>query len=256
MKLVAVMPVWQRYDLTALILRQWYQQIHRLRGQIDLHLVVVGSEGVRSSALVSGYSDGMSYAETDNAPLNRKWNVGLEVARYLDPDAVLTVGSDDLVSDSLLFAYAAKLKTGLQFFGLTDLYFFDAASLRLGHWPGYGPARMPHRAGEPIGCARAHGRAVLERVGWRLWPDAPARNNSMDFASFQHLAAHGFQPQTFTLAELGAKSVDIKVGAGVTTYARIPYATEQRGAAALRYLSDLVDEPGLQQLTTRWRAAA
>lgn len=256
MRLVAVMPVYGRPELTRLILRQWHYQMLRLRSRMDVRLVVVGSEGPRSAALVAGYSDTMSYVEAPNDPLNRKWNVGLGVARFLEPDAVLTVGSDDLVSDSLLLAYADKVRAGVDYFGLVDLYFFDAATVRLGHWPGYGPQSMPHRTGEPIGLARCYARGLLESVDWQLWPDVPARSNAMDYASLQHLATQGLTPRTFTLAALNAKAVDVKVGLGITGFDRIPYREVTHGGAALSYLADLVDEAGMTELRTRWRAAA
>jgi hypothetical protein len=250
------MPLWGRHEITALILRQWHYQILRLRGRVDVHLICVGSEGARSSALVSGYADTMSYVEAPNDPLNRKWNKGIEVSRARNPDAVMIVGSDDLVSDSLHLTYAAKVQSGLKFFGLKDLYFLDAPTQRLGYWPGYGPQGQPQRAGEPVGLARCHSRALLDAVGWRLWPNDPARNTVLDLMSLQHLGAHGFTPTVFRMAELGAKAVDIKIGTGITGFDRIPYTRKQQGREAMAYLADLVDESGLQQLATQWRAVA
>ena len=250
------MPLWGRHELTALILRQWHQQIHRLRGRVDVHLVTIGSEGRASALLTSGYSDTMSYVEAPNDPLNRKWNAALSVARAWDPDAVLIVGSDDLLSDGLLLACAEKVRAGVPYFGLRDLYFFDAATLRLGYWPGYGTKRQPLRTGEPVGCARCHSLDVMERVGWQLWPSDPAQNTVLDLMSLRYLLSHGVQPSVFSLAELGGKAVDIKVGQSITGFKRIPYQRIERGAAALAYLADLVDEAGLQQLQTQWRAAA
>lgn len=256
MKLVCVMPLWGRHDLTALILRQWHYQILRLRGRVDVHLVCVGSEGARSSALVGGYGDTMSYVEAPNDPLSHKWNKGVALARVFDPDAVLIVGSDDLVSDSLFLAYAEQLRGGLEFFGLLDLHFFDATRLRLGYWPGYGGRHAPMRKGEPVGCARCHARALLERIDWHIWPVHPPRNTVLDRTSLHRLAEFGAHPTGFRLAELGAKAVDVKVGHSITGFDRIPYRDVLHGKAALAYLADLVDEAGLAELRTRWRAAA
>lgn len=257
--IVAVMPLWQRHALTALVLRQWHRQIHRLRGVVDLHLVCVGSEGARSSGLVSGYTDVMSYLEADNTPLNQKWQRGVDVARTLAPDAVMLVNSDDVVSDSLVLGLQERLRDGIPFVGLRDLYFFDAPTLRLGYWPGYGPeGGLPHRAGEPIGCARCVQRAALETTGWRLWDELPARNNALDGTSTAFLARHGITPTTYRLDELGhgAKAVDIKTDVGITDFGRIPCTRMVQGAEALAYFADLVDEAALQELGTRWRAVA
>ena len=256
-RIVAVMPLWQRHALTALVLRQWHRQIHRLRGTVDVHLVCVGSEGAQSSALVTGYTDAMSYCEIANDPLSRKWQHGVTVARALAPDAVMIVNSDDLLSDSLWLAWRERVVAGAPFFGLRDLYFFDALTQALGYWPGYGPqGGQPHRAGEPIGCARCYTQTALDALDWELWPDVPVRNNGLDGASSVHLAQHGIQPVTVGLEEVGAKAVDIKTDVGITTFARIPRTRTVHGADALAYLTDLVDEAGLQQLSTQWRAAA
>lgn len=256
MKLVCVMPIWKRPTLTSLILRQWHRQIHRLRDRVDVHVVCVGSEGRTSARLMEGFSDVMSYVEARNDALNLKWNAGLGVARYLDPDAVLTIGSDDLVSDSLLVRYAELVADGLDFFGLTDLYFFDSVRVRLGYWPGYGPTRQPHRIGEPIGAARCHSRRVLETLQWELWSATPTRNCAMDHASLLWLAEHGFRPTAYSLDALGVKAVDIKADESITGFERIPYARVEQGAAAVAYLRDLLDEDSLQQLVTHWRIAA
>ena len=256
MKLVAVMPIWKRPLLTSIVLRQWHEQIHRLRGQIELHLICVGSEGKASSALLSGYTDVMSYVEHANDPLNRKWSAGVEVAKYMNPDGLMIVGSDDLLSDSLFLAWKEKLSLGLNVFGLKDLYFFDASAIHLKHWPGYGPGRLPHREGEPVGLARCYSRHAMQTIDWQLWPYNPQRNNSLDFASMARLRKFGFEADVFTLAELGAKAVDIKTDEGIITFERIPFDTQVFGQAALDYLADLADASSLHALTTQWRTAA
>lgn len=257
MKLVFVMPIYGRHDLVRMILRQWHYQILRLRGTVDVHVVCIGSEGKESAALLSGYSgDTMSYVEAPNTPLNRKWNAGLQVARFLNPDGVAIVGSDDLVSDSLLLAWSEKLSQGVDLFGLKDLYFFDALSLRLGYWPGYGTKRQPNRKGEPVGLGRCHSRAVMEAVGWQLWPHDPERNSVLDLMSITRLREHGYEPVAFSLGELNAKAVDIKAGLSITAFDRIPYHHTVKGAKAMEYLADLVDDDGLAMLSTKWRVAA
>lgn len=256
MKLVFVMPLWKRHTLTALVLRQWHRQIHRLRGTVHVHLVCIGSEGRTSARLLEGYGDGMSYVEAPNEPLNQKWNKGLDVARHLEPDAVLIIGSDDLVSDSLMLRYSELLSGGHDFFGLRDLYFFDPSRLKLGYWPGYGTMRQPLRAGEPVGAARCHSRRAMEAVHWKLWPTDVAQNRVLDLTSRDRLAAAGFTPTAFTLDELGAKAVDIKADESITAFDRIPYDWVTRGTTALEFLRDLVDADGLQTLHTHWRTAA
>lgn len=255
-RLAFVMPLWQRPMLTAIVLRQWHQQIHRLRLQsIDLRLICVGSEGRQSSALLTGYSDGISYLEADNDPLNRKWNKGLTVAKSFDPDGLCITGSDNLFSDSLFLKWGELLSAGQDFFGLRDLYFFHAATLRLGYWPGY--AKESDRYREPVGAGRCHSRRIMDALGWQLWPNDPARSTVLDRMSREHIAAVcGVTATSFPLAELGAKAIDIKAELNITAWERLRMARLLRGSAVIRYLADLVDPSALRQLTTQWRAAA
>lgn len=256
MRLAFVMPLWGRHVLTRLVLEQWHRQILRLRGTVDVHLVCVGSEGARSSALVSGLSDGISYVEADNDPLNRKWNKGVAVTKFLNPDGVCIIGSDNLLSDNLFVRWAELLQAGQDFFGLRDLYFFHAATLTLGYWPGY--ALTTDRHLEPVGAARCHSRRVMEAVDWQLWPDEPARNTVLDRASREHIDACccGLQPTSYTLADLKAKAVDIKAEGNITAWDRLRMAHAIQGSAAVGYLADLVDDSTLRTLTTHWRTAA
>lgn len=222
-RILAVMPLWRRPALTRLILRQWNAQIQRLRadGRVDLHLLCIGSEGAASVELVSGYANSMSYMEHRNYPLNQKWNAGIQLARTMNPDAVVIVGSDDLLSDALWLAYADKLARGEEAFGLLDLWFFDISTQRLGYWPGY--SQDSARFGESVGLGRCYSRSVLNQLDWLLWDYPPAKNTVLDGNSTARLNRFNIYPTAFRMDRLGpnVRAVDIKGTFSITQWDRL-----------------------------------
>lgn len=248
MNFVLVMPIYRRPKLTSFVLRHWHRQIHRLRGQVNLHLVCVGSEGGESSSLITGLTDVMSYIEHENEPLSAKWNAGVQVAKHIRPDAVISVGSDDILSDEILLAFQAKLLEGHDLIGLRDLWFFDIAKQYLGYWPGYTSDKP--RFGEPVGCGRCHSRKVLDAVGWQLYPTtATAKPVTLDSESSKFFTSHGFTFDAFSLNSLwpGAKAVDIKSDLSLTTFDRIKYEQTYSGSEALQFFANLLEPTELDE---------
>lgn len=244
--------IYGRPVLTRLILRHYDALLTRLTPELGrLEMLVVGSEGDASRNLCADLPS-IRYVEAMNDPLNRKYNAGLLTARRMNPDALVVVGSDDMVSANLLRAYAGKIAAGVPVFGLRDLWFFDAVTQRLGYWPGYNGTDQAHRLGEPIGCGRCFTRDVLELVDWRLWPDDPPRNSVMDLHSMLHVRSHGVECQAFTLAELNGHAVDVKVGRNITEFEKIRFAHVERGPLARAYLPHLFDPIGCEQLKYYW----
>ncbi|MBT8397680.1 MAG: hypothetical protein KJN92_11975, partial [Gemmatimonadetes bacterium] len=159
--------VHKRPELTRAVLGIYRQMQRSVAEEVDLRLLAVGSEGLRSRKMCEDH--GFDYIEHANSPLSHKWNAGVDAARDYDPDGLVIVGSDDLVSKEMFRAYADRLSDGVDFFGLEDLYFFDAATGLLGYWSGYG-SLYPARKGEPIGCGRCFSRRLLDSTFWNLWP--------------------------------------------------------------------------------------
>ena len=58
------------------------QYSHRLRGD-EIEKIAEGA--------------GFEYIEHPNFPLSKKWDNGIKYARKFDPDAILIVGSDDII---------------------------------------------------------------------------------------------------------------------------------------------------------------
>lgn len=112
--------------------------------------------------------------------LGFKWNYGFIVAKELNPDAILYVGSSDWVTDNWIDSLSEYLN-GADYVGVQDYYLahfefnvpydksqkYDDLSeqlnrVRVGHWIGYSGPRM----GEPIGIGRLLSRKFLDRINF------------------------------------------------------------------------------------------
>jgi hypothetical protein len=191
---------------------------------------------------------GFDYVEYPNSPLSYKWNAGVKAAEKYNPDALVIFGSDDLISSEMLQVYADKLKGGLHFFGVRDMYFFDPITSRLGYWGGYEHTSMKERAGEPIGCGRCFSRSVLDSMEWNLWPPQPKLDSLLDRLSLNYVKVKGFRPVSWNLNEIGARAVDIKIGTNITPFDAIEYQELRQGDQALDYLRSLLTEDDLRLL--------
>ena len=77
-----------------------------LKDVLNLELVAVGSEGDKSKNICE--ESGFNYFEYENQPMSEKWNFGLQMTKKFNPDAVIIIGSDDLIDKPLLKFYDKK----------------------------------------------------------------------------------------------------------------------------------------------------
>lgn len=244
-RLIVLTCVWKRPVLTSLVLRSYQRTQQLLADELNLCLLAVGSEGDDSRSLCQQY--GFDYVEHANSPLSHKWNAGVQAVRNYDVDGLVIVGSDDLLSSNTFGIYAEKLSEGLDFFGISDLYFYNALSGVLGYWGGYA-LTQPQRVGEPIGCGRCLSRRLLDRVDWNLWPAEPGYEKGLDLVALRLAKVQGFQPSTWRMAELGIKAVDVKAGDSITAFEEIGFEQQSSGEAALEYLREWWSQEELKQL--------
>jgi hypothetical protein len=247
-RLLLLTAVWKRPALTRLVLSTYQRAREELAPEIDLRLLAVGSEGEDSRSLRGDC--GFDYVEHANEPLSYKWNAGVQAARDHDPDGIVIVGSDGLLSTSTFGAHARKLQEGQDFFGFRDLYFFDPIRRRLGYWGGYEHSPQKDRAGEPIGSGRCFSRRLLDRMDWNLWPREPRVNNLLDRLCLNFAKVHGFRPSAWRLEELGVRAVEIKLGPNITAFDTIEYLRLLEGDEALQYPRLLLSEDELEMLPT------
>jgi len=173
MKITVIVAFWKRHQSTAIML-------DNLRN-LKIDVVAVGSEGAHSRELAEAH--GAVYFECENQPLGRKWQRALTLARDLNPEAVMVLGSDNIANAALFERYSKALDNGAEYCGLYDAYQFNPCVWTLIHWPGY----VGKRAGEPIGSARCFSKSLLDRIGWQLWDEG--LSSSLDWSATQRINA-------------------------------------------------------------------
>lgn len=187
--------LWKRPTIT----RICFEGIKRLRAYNDTHIEVTAAiSEPEYEDLCKEYDIGYVYA--DNRPLGHKWHVGLQEALESDFDYLMLLGSDDLISNSLLDLYKPLMEE-YYVFGIEDLYIYSAYHKEVKYFPGYDKVKMS------IGAGRMIHRKVIEDCGNKLWKFGV--NRGLDGACLQRIRANGYDEHVIN-AKGKAAVMDIK----------------------------------------------
>jgi len=181
MKIVVITCLWKREDVAKLMLDNLRWRKEQVAGDgIEVEVLACGSEGLKSQTLAR--SHGAHYMEYENQPLGAKFNAALLGAQGFNPDAVMVLGSDNLVNAEIFRAWAKYLDAGKEYLGFLDGYMFDTVSHLLVQWHGY---KRQMRLGEPLGSGRCYSRSLLNRAEWKLWDSR--KRESLDWSVTQRM---------------------------------------------------------------------
>lgn len=204
-RLVTVTCFWLRVHVS----RVYWAGIDRLRasGHDDVHVIaVVSPVDEQNAALARAQGDHVSVIVHANTPLGAKFNAGVACARSMRPDAVMVLGSDDLLSaNAVTLLRDAALRTSVV--GPRDFYFYDVATCRMKYWAGYAPGHERYR--RPIGAGRILRRDALDRLSWAPWP-VTKKLRSQDGLLDLAIKKAGIAMASVPLQPAGAFGVDIK----------------------------------------------
>ena len=184
MKVVAVIPVHGRLPLLKLTIQRLIE-----KNGVS-HVICAGNE---KDAKQYALSVGCEWVDHNNKFLSDKWNATFRHAKYLNPDAILFVGSSDWLSDNWLDVMAPHLEDNAMV-GVAGCNFadFTKKASRLVYWPGYASGaggRAKERANEPIGIGRLISAKYLDSVNWQ--PLECGLNKSIDWSMYQMILKHG-----------------------------------------------------------------
>jgi len=112
MKILAFVAVWKRPEIT----ERCFKGIKRL----GLPIFAVVSEDWAEELCKKYDAD---YVRTENEPLGKKFNVGLEGALKKDFDYLMTFNSDTLINPDLLKVYEYYMKKNTGLIGVDKVYF-------------------------------------------------------------------------------------------------------------------------------------
>ena len=237
MTLVILTCVWKRPRLTEIVLTYYSRLKEEMKDVLDLELVAIGSEGEQSKDICEAC--GFHYHEHENQPLSEKWQYGLKKTQEFNPDAVIIMGSDDLITRKILEFYIEKIKQGHLLVGIKDFFIYESKLKKLAHWRGYGKLNDGHRMDETIGLGRCLTRPLLDKIDFQIWGGLNL-NRNLDGAMTQRLKEVGIFPVAeedallvnvdgkllhaghigYKLEDTNGFAVDIKTKTNVTNFER------------------------------------
>jgi hypothetical protein len=208
MRIGVLTTLWRRHALARIVLDHY---VH-----LDLFsvLLAVGSEGRDSQSLAE--SCGWQYMEYPNHPLSDKWNAGMEALRGR-VDAVMIVGSDDIVTERAIRMLIQSVEDGSDAVGLKDLYYYDTREEKAY----YGERHNP-------GAGMTVSASALERVGWKPWGSGLNRYLDRSFTNRMQTKAYPCKFKYLkNCREQAADLVDIKTDTNMWSLEQLAAATER-----------------------------
>lgn len=198
-KILIVTAVWQRHDLTKIVLSYYGKLAEKCNGK--LLLLAAGSEGEASRDLCN--SNGWDYIESTNDPVSMKWASVVKAARKFDFDFLIIVGSDDLLSLSLIRYYDKTYSGNADYMlGLGDLYFYMMTSKKSYHFHGYASLQT-------IGAGRCISRNILNAISFRPWGESQL-NRGLDSCCSSHLKLYDIKEKAVKMQQTKGVGIDVK----------------------------------------------
>jgi ABC-type polysaccharide/polyol phosphate transport system ATPase subunit len=221
--LVMLTCVWKRPKLTKIIMSYY----SKLKEEI----------GDKSRTICE--DEGFHYFEYENQPMSEKWQHGLEMTKKYNPDGVIIMGSDDIITKEIIDFYVEKINLGYLLIGIKDFYIYESSIKKLVHWRGYGELNDAHRMDETIGLGRCLTRPLLDKIKFDVWGGLDLKRN-LDGAMTNRLKEVGIFPVpeekcpliirngellrighiAYKLNEINGFAIDIKSKTNVTDFDR------------------------------------
>ena len=201
--------MWKRPEVFELFAKG-IKHIQENNKRITVNCIVAGSEGVHSRSLCEKYR--FNYIETNNYPLSDKMNKPLQVAKELNSDYVICLGSDDVMELRLFNEYLYWMNKGYDFIGLLDFYFLNLPKDKAVYWKGY---RGP-RKGDTVGAVRCLSKWLLDQMNWELWQNGLMKG--LDASMKRKLADLNYREKKIRLKDLGLYAMDIKTEENITEF--------------------------------------
>ena len=203
MKFLVLVPVWKRYN----VLELFANALEALKEKgYALEVLAVGS-CVEDSVVCREL--GFEYYVNHRNILGEKLNVALKEAKKIDFDAMLMLGSDDVLNDKVLDFYIDAFEEDFKFVGFTNCYFYDLEKKNMIKWYGY----RGERSGEPIGAWRCFKRELIEELNWELWGN---QHHSIDYTMWQKIKNRPDILKTILYDDMFI--CDLKTGENVTKF--------------------------------------
>ena len=118
-----------------------------------------------------------------NEPLGAKWQFAVSEARKLNPDLLLTCGSDDILNPNYLVNAYKILLSGFDFVGVSQWFMEDKKKNDL--WKAWYIETKQF----PVGSGRLYTKKLLDKLNWQIFDVKASRR--LDDKGYHH--ASGFR---------------------------------------------------------------
>ncbi len=213
MKIVCVMPIYERSEIAVETLKLFKQQ--------SLPLYEIIAVGSTPNDRITAEKAGVTFLEYANKPLSNKVQYGIDAAREREPDAILTTGSDSWPTNSFCEILAGHLEQGADLVGKTRSY-----SCKVN--PKQSLEVLEHtykRRKDPIGGGRLLSKKALDLIDWQVY--ASGLNKGLDGASYRVLIKNIKNLKVLIAnSDINAFSMDVKstLWRTITTFQKIKSA--------------------------------
>jgi hypothetical protein len=170
-RLGIVIPTWGRPDLTKIVLNHYANMVvPRVFTRI---LAIYSPEDPH--ALNTVMND-VHWVGTKNNPVSDKWIYGMQSMNRKwrnELDAVMLVGSDDLVNESYVNEACSLIQSGREFVMPSGLHFYDTRT-----------GRMFYTRASSIGAANVFSVKALDKMNWAPWQRGRDRGVDQNMARY------------------------------------------------------------------------
>jgi hypothetical protein len=178
-KLVIVSCIYKRMDISTFCIKRWseYKHIHKI---IVVYSLDEDFQRIKDLPNVH-------FVKHANNPLSLKYQKGVSEAKQFNADAIMILGSDDIVSQEYIDKAHDCLNKGYQFIGIKSWLnscFYKNNFIYTQTTYRYRPL------GDGIGAGRIISKYLLDKCRWNLYVFSRPANRGLDGASFRNIKAY------------------------------------------------------------------
>lgn len=201
--------IYKRLELVDYVFNYYNNLKEELSDFCELKLICVGSEGKDSRNVA--VKNGFEYYEFPNNPLSEKFNYACMQCEKYNPDAVIAIGSDDIISSNIFNEYINLIDENIDFCGILDI--FILTKNRLNYWEGY--PKNSKRYLEPVGPGKFFSNKLIKKLNWRPW-DGNFQNRNLDGLSNKNLKKLKYTKKLIKCSDIEGFLIDIKTNFNVS----------------------------------------
>tara|TARA_B100001059_G_scaffold236815_2_gene290825 strand:+ start:6098 stop:7180 length:1083 start_codon:yes stop_codon:yes gene_type:complete len=178
-KLVIVSCIYKRMDISTFCIKRWseYKHIHKI-----IVVYSLDEDFQRIKDLPN-----IHFVKHDNNPLSLKFQKGVSEAKQFNADAIMILGSDDIVSQEYIDKSHDYLDKEYQYIGINT--WLNSCFYRNNFI--YTEATYRYRVqGDGIGAGRIISKYLLDMCKWNLYVFSRPLNKCLDGNSFKNIKPH------------------------------------------------------------------